>query len=76
MFKVELRDATKPDRVIEKEIYLPFDPRLSALIRIKKRAWDAKDDLYQVVQGQGVAEIVTEEPDQSKIVVFLKEIRG
>lgn len=74
MFKVQFRDATKPDRVIVDEIHLAFDPRLSPTVRIKRKNWDAKYDSYQVVSGQGVAEVVLEEPGQSTVVVYLKSI--
>jgi len=75
MFKVQFRDATDHDRVLVDEIHLQFDPRLSPVLKLRKRAQDYKHNVYQVVSAQGVAEIVTDEPEQSGIIVYLKEIR-
>jgi len=74
MFKVKFIDATNHNRVLVNEIHLDFDPRLSPVIRLKQRDRDVKSTLYQVVAGQGVAEVITDEPAMSGIEVYLKEI--
>lgn len=74
MFKVKFLDATDHNRVLVNEIHLDFDPRLSPVIRLKRKFNDAKNTLYQVVSGQGVAEVITDEPAMSGIEVYLKEI--
>lgn len=74
MLKVQFRDASDHDRVLVNEIYLAFDPRLSPTVELRRRARDAKCTKYQVVSAQGVADIAVEEPEQSSIIVYLKQV--
>lgn len=75
MVKVQIRDAQDRDKVYIDQIVLAFDPRLSKRIRIRKGRYDAKHRTYQIIDTDGVNEIVTDEPDQSSIVVYVTEIR-
>lgn len=75
MFKVQFRDADDHDRVLINEIRLGFDPRLSAYVRIRAKPESARADLYRVTAEDGISDVVTSDPDQSSIIVYLKEVR-
>jgi hypothetical protein len=76
MFKVQFRGVTGQERIpLDETVYLKFDPRLSAKVRIRPRESSAKYVDYQVVPEDGIADIVADNPDASTIVVYLKELR-
>ncbi|MGK5682477.1 hypothetical protein [Actinoplanes sp. URMC 104] len=75
MYRVKFVAASTDDRVLVDEIDLPFDPRLSPTIRMRRKGDRIKHTDYRVVPDEGVAEIVDGEPSENRIIVVLKEIR-
>lgn len=75
MFKVKFMGATSNDRVLVDEADLNFDPRLSPTIRMRRKGDMVKHIDYQVLTDRGVAEIVDGDPDENRIIVYLKEIK-
>ena len=69
MFNVQFRDAANRDRVLVKQIFLPFDPSDQKLVRLRQRAYQAKHDTYRVVDHD--YEIVVEDPGESEIIIYL-----
>jgi len=77
MFKVQFRGVTSNDRIpLDETVYLNFDPRLSARVRIRAHENSAKSTVYQVINDHGEADLVADNLDASSIVVYLKELRG
>ena len=76
MYKVKFVGTSSADRILVDEADLNFDPRLSPTIRMRRKGDSVKHTDYQVLTDRGVAEIVDGDPDQNRIIVYLKELRG
>lgn len=77
MFKVQFRGVTGNERIpLDDIVYLKFDPRLSAKVRIRATENSVKHTDFQIVPEEGVSDIVADNTDASTIVVYLKELRS
>lgn len=72
MFKVQLRDANQPDKVLVGTMHLPFDPRDHKELRVRRRPNDLNHTSYRVVDH--IYEVITESPGESGIVVLVTKI--
>jgi hypothetical protein len=72
MFRVQFRDAGKPDKILVNTMFLPFDPRDQKEIRLRRRAKDDKHVSYRVIDH--IYEIVEDNPGESGIVLLVSQI--
>lgn len=75
MFTVRILDATDRSRVWLNDAKLSFDPRLSAYIRMRDRPTDVRARTFRIMPDQGVADIVLDDLEKSRIIVYVTEVQ-
>lgn len=70
--KVEFRDEN--DRFIHEQS-LPFDPRLSPTIELRRRHSDYNARVYEVIPERGHMCLSIDKPEMASLVVYLREVR-
>lgn len=73
MVRVQLRDATNPDTVLEKTFTVPFDPHDGTEIRVRDNARSTKHRAYRVVR-HFVYEAVIGDPHESGIALLVTRL--
>lgn len=73
MLKVQLRDATHPDRVLEQTFTLPFDPCDGAELRVRDNAAADKHRAYRVVRHY-IYEAVIGDPTESGVALLVTRL--
>lgn len=73
MFKVQLRDANDPSKVLVSTFDLPYDPHDGCEIRVRRRAGDDKHTSYRIVR-HGLYEAVIGDPHASGFTLLVQPI--
>lgn len=74
MPKVQIRDASNPEKILLTTTLLPFVPELNKPVYIRTRARDTNSKGY-LITGVIQYEIVVEDPDESGIVLAGRPIQ-
>lgn len=69
MPNVQIRDASNPDEVLVSTIQLPFIPQENKPVYVRRRFGDQKGLKGYLITGVIQYEIVTEQPDESGVVL-------
>ena len=73
MVKVQLRDATNPERVLEATFTVPFDPQDGSEIRVRDHARTDKHRAYRIIR-HFVYEAVIGDPHESGVALLVTRL--
>jgi hypothetical protein len=71
--KVQLRDASDRDKVLVKELFLPWIPQDQREVRIRNTVHSARYESYRVVDH--VYDIGLDDPGASEVLIFVTPVK-
>lgn len=74
MYRVQLRDANQPDKVLVETFNMPFDPQDGSELRVRRRARDERRVTHYRVVKHYIYEAVIDDPHEGGMALLVTEL--